>query len=209
MAKAAVNEGKRVPRFIAGALCLDFVNTVAWRGDPDRREDRIGCYADLVSWAETAQLISVAMARMLIACAEEAPRLARAALRSAGALREELYALTLVSAAETASAPGELAGLLARLGAIAVLDIRGERPNWVPTGRAPDLRLPLIPVAVNAASLLIQDSRDRVRSCADHQCGWVFLDETRTRSRLWCSMEDCGNRAKAREHYRRKVKRDA
>ena len=34
-------------------------------------------------------------------------------------------------------------------------------------------------------------------------CGWVFLDETKNRRRRWCSMKDCGNRAKARRHYAR------
>ncbi|MCL4825828.1 MAG: CGNR zinc finger domain-containing protein [Caldilinea sp.] len=34
-------------------------------------------------------------------------------------------------------------------------------------------------------------------------CGWLFFDASRNRSRRWCSMEDCGNRAKARLHYKR------
>jgi predicted RNA-binding Zn ribbon-like protein len=29
-------------------------------------------------------------------------------------------------------------------------------------------------------------------------CGWLFLDRSRNSSRRWCSMEDCGARAKAR-----------
>lgn len=205
MARAAVNEGKKASRLIAGALCLDFVNTIAWRGDPARREDRIGGYADLVRWAEAAQIVGPALAQELTAQAEKAPRLAAAALRCAVALREELHDLAMSPGA--APVPAQLSNLLARLGAIAVLDVKGKRPSWMPAGEVADLRLPLIPVAVNAASLLVQDPRERVRSCADRQCGWVFLDETRNRSRLWCSMDDCGNRAKAREHYRRKLNR--
>jgi predicted RNA-binding Zn ribbon-like protein len=34
-------------------------------------------------------------------------------------------------------------------------------------------------------------------------CGWLFVDESRNGSRRWCSMKDCGNRAKARRHYRK------
>jgi predicted RNA-binding Zn ribbon-like protein len=46
---------------------------------------------------------------------------------------------------------------------------------------------------------------ERVRQCADEQgCGWLFLDQSRLNNRRWCSMGDCGNRAKARRHYRRK-----
>jgi len=29
------------------------------------------------------------------------------------------------------------------------------------------------------------------------------VDETRAGTRRWCSMDDCGNKAKARRHYRR------
>jgi predicted RNA-binding Zn ribbon-like protein len=32
----------------------------------------------------------------------------------------------------------------------------------------------------------------------DGGCGWLFLDRSRNSSRRWCSMEDCGARAKAR-----------
>ena len=44
----------------------------------------------------------------------------------------------------------------------------------------------------------------RVRMCeAPDGCGWLFYDETRNGTRRWCSMKDCGNRAKARRHYAR------
>jgi predicted RNA-binding Zn ribbon-like protein len=33
---------------------------------------------------------------------------------------------------------------------------------------------------------------------ADGGCGWLFLDRSRNSSRRWCSMDDCGARAKAR-----------
>jgi predicted RNA-binding Zn ribbon-like protein len=39
--------------------------------------------------------------------------------------------------------------------------------------------------------------------CPGEGCGWLFFDASKNRSRRWCAMEDCGNRAKARRHYRR------
>jgi predicted RNA-binding Zn ribbon-like protein len=42
-----------------------------------------------------------------------------------------------------------------------------------------------------------------VRECGGDHCGWLFLDETKNRSRRWCEMSVCGNRAKARRHYDR------
>ncbi len=43
----------------------------------------------------------------------------------------------------------------------------------------------------------------RVKACAEAGCGTLFHDTSRNRSRRWCAMEDCGNRAKARRHYAR------
>jgi predicted RNA-binding Zn ribbon-like protein len=38
----------------------------------------------------------------------------------------------------------------------------------------------------------------RLKACAAESCGWAFYDRSRNRSRSWCSMSVCGNRAKAR-----------
>jgi predicted RNA-binding Zn ribbon-like protein len=31
----------------------------------------------------------------------------------------------------------------------------------------------------------------------------LFLDTSRNRSRRWCDMKDCGNRAKVKRHYQK------
>jgi predicted RNA-binding Zn ribbon-like protein len=59
---------------------------------------------------------------------------------------------------------------------------------------------------VSAAELLADGARPPVRVCcssAERRCTWLFVDESRNRTRRWCSMKDCGNRAKARRHYER------
>ena len=45
---------------------------------------------------------------------------------------------------------------------------------------------------------------DRVRRCANDVCLWLFLDDSKSGNRRWCSMSACGNRAKAHRHYARK-----
>jgi predicted RNA-binding Zn ribbon-like protein len=63
----------------------------------------------------------------------------------------------------------------------------------------------LAPIAWSAADLMTGARAQRVRQCEDNKgCGWLFLDESRAGTRRWCSMGDCGNRAKARRHYLRK-----
>jgi len=38
----------------------------------------------------------------------------------------------------------------------------------------------------------------RLKICRADDCRWAFYDASRNRSGAWCSMSDCGNRAKAR-----------
>jgi len=61
-------------------------------------------------------------------------------------------------------------------------------------------------VAASALSILADPRElDRVRLCPGHDCGWLFLDETKNARRKWCLMEVCGNRAKSSRHYARTV----
>ena len=59
----------------------------------------------------------------------------------------------------------------------------------------------LAPVLWSAGDLLAGARLDRVRRCANPECGWLFLDDSRVGKRRWCSMQSCGNRAKAKRHY--------
>lgn len=43
---------------------------------------------------------------------------------------------------------------------------------------------------------LVRDP-DRLRRCQNPDCAWLFIDRSRNRSRQWCEMGVCGNRAKA------------
>jgi predicted RNA-binding Zn ribbon-like protein len=44
---------------------------------------------------------------------------------------------------------------------------------------------------------------ERLKACAADDCQWAFYDSSRNRSRTWCSMEVCGNRAKTRAYRAR------
>lgn len=43
----------------------------------------------------------------------------------------------------------------------------------------------------------------RLKVCPADDCLWAFYDRSRNRSRTWCRMEECGNRAKVRAFRRR------
>lgn len=44
---------------------------------------------------------------------------------------------------------------------------------------------------------------ERLKVCPAEDCEWAFYDTSRNHSRTWCSMEECGNRAKTRRYRRR------
>lgn len=68
-------------------------------------------------------------------------------------------------------------------------------------------RQPLRDLIAASALSILADSREleRVRLCPGHDCGWLFLDETKNARRKWCLMEVCGNRAKSSRHYARAI----
>jgi predicted RNA-binding Zn ribbon-like protein len=43
----------------------------------------------------------------------------------------------------------------------------------------------------------------RVKGCAG--CNWLFVDESKNKSRRWCSMEECGTHAKMRRYVARRA----
>ncbi|UPK74462.1 CGNR zinc finger domain-containing protein [Nocardioidaceae bacterium SCSIO 66511] len=58
-------------------------------------------------------------------------------------------------------------------------------------------------IAAAVAKLSIDGRWHRVKICPADDCRWAFFDESRNRSRQWCSMSVCGNRAKVRKHRER------
>jgi predicted RNA-binding Zn ribbon-like protein len=80
---------------------------------------------------------------------------------------------------------------------------------WDITGNRTRLDWLLNPIIHSAAEILVSDERKKVKACADSACGWLFIDVSRNRSRRWCDMQDCGNRAKATRFYKKKIKDDS
>ena len=89
--------------------------------------------------------------------------------------------------------------------ALARLELRAVegRFEWSWTLAGDELDAMLAPVIESAAELLTSVEHARIGECESTTCGRLFLDRSRNRSRRWCDMTVCGNRAKARRHYRR------
>ncbi|WP_242346830.1 CGNR zinc finger domain-containing protein [Anaeromyxobacter terrae] len=190
-----------------GRLCLDFANTVSMRDVKPR--ERLAAYADLVAFARATGAVDEPLARRLLGEARRRPADADDVLRQAIALREALFRIFLARAEGQEPAPADEALLSAALStALAHRRLarhgEGYALGWDDTTAALDA--PLWPIVESAAALLTSGELERVRVCSLHEsqeCSWLFLDQTRARTRRWCSMKDCGNVAKARRHHAR------
>ena len=190
-------------KFLAGRLCLDFVNTKSGRGTSTERE-RLVDYNDLLVWSVRAHVLSEEQAAALERRASTDRRAAEEALDRARRLRDALHAV-FVAIAHGRPVPGGALAIVnsalvdaARHGGIAEHD--GTFGWQWPRDSVDSM---VWPIAHSAVELLTGDRLARIGECGGVACGWLFLDETRNRSRRWCEMEVCGNRAKARRHYRR------
>jgi predicted RNA-binding Zn ribbon-like protein len=118
------------------------------------------------------------------------------------AVREALRALLLDHNAVAADVAGA-AATLERASRRARLELRvGDGgPALEPGVGGLDGELGrLLAIAVAAAA---DGTWMRLKACRSATCRWAFYDAARNRSRTWCSMAVCGNRAKARAYRER------
>jgi predicted RNA-binding Zn ribbon-like protein len=193
-------------RLLGGRLCLDFTNTVH-RRYPTMGDSFINSYTDLVNWSVFAGVLdeseAITLRRVAVSQPDEASRTYEQALN----LRESIY--RLFSAIANGRTPDELDLAMlndALANGLGNLELArdGDHFHWQWAGNPQALDRMLWAVARSAADLLTSDLLRRVRECPDPDgCGWLFVDTSKNRSRRWCSMEGCGNVAKARRHYQR------
>ena len=189
---------------VGGRLCLDFTNTVGSRGVLNER-DRLKGYPELLWWGMRAGVLTEEQRRELMARMEQRPGEAEEVFRRAIGFREASWRLFRAleddaepDAADLAAVNGELARAMSH----ARLERTAEGFAWG-WDDVPEADRVLWPVARSAAELLTSPELGRVGRCAAESCGWLYLDTSKNRSRRWCDMRDCGNRAKVRRHYQR------
>lgn len=184
-------------RFAGGNLALDTANTVVLRGQPERTFDRFADPQEIVRFAKAASTFRAAelgtrplaanasddVREVLVDIREATDRLFRGSARSGQVDAGQLASFLSACSRGLETHSGALGGSVQRFG----------DPSAPITIEAA--------VAVSALSLLSSDMLARIRICPN--CDWLFLDRSRNSSRLWCDMAVCGNRQKAKRHYRR------
>ena len=208
-------------KLVGGRLCLDFVNTVYARtvggelpkrtrvGDYSPGDDKLTSYADLVAWSARTGVLPDREMRRLLRLADDQPREAEAVLKRAVKLREAIYHIFRAKLAVKRANEADLRTINDELRVAKDHEklwpkADGFALEWVD---GDSLDRMLWPVARSAAEVLASDELDRVRQCGGENCGWLFLDTSRNRSRQWCDMSDCGNLAKVRRFRQRRQER--
>ncbi|HVG39171.1 MAG TPA: CGNR zinc finger domain-containing protein [Pyrinomonadaceae bacterium] len=205
-------------KLVGGRLCLDFANSAGGRifdenadhasvgTDYTITNDKIKNYVDLVVWGRHAGLLSDKEAQRLARLAKADPAPAKAVYRRGLRLREAIF--RIVGAAIDGLKPddddvAELNHELATANRHERLLPAADQFTWAWVDADKALDRVLWPVVKSAAEILTSDDLSRVRRCGGENCGWLFLDTSRNRSRHWCDMKDCGNLAKVRRFRER------
>lgn len=192
----------------AGHLALDFANTVSWHAS-ERAHEWLNSYQDLVTWGEITGILPVDQSWKLRSLAGSTPDIAGQIMERTIALREAIYHIFSSVAHGRHTDPDDLEILNQELhisSSKRYIDITNDHFTWKWSNDPLLLERIIWPVAQAAADLLVSEEIHRVGECEGEGCGWMFLDLSKNQSRRWCSMNECGNRAKARRYYRKQKK---
>jgi len=174
-------------------LCLAYANTRYWRGTAAPTE-QLNSRDDLLRWAVATERLPP---RLL-----ERPGGTAISLDDAIRLREAIFRIFAATAGGRQPPDDDLVALNAVL-ALAPPRRRLRVGGWEIGTPDPSVSVLLAPTLWSAADLLVGTRLQRVRQCANPECGWLFLDGSKSGNRRWCSMSACGNRAKAHRHYQK------
>ncbi len=203
-------------KFIGGKLCLDFVNSVGGRIEQENiifpeniiLKDKLETFDDLAAWSKETGIISESERKKLIDLNSSKKKETDSVFKKAIELREALFKI-LYSVINNKEPEERMIQILNREYSAA-----NERRKLVYLNHKFEWQFskdPLEPdyiiwmIAESAAELLSSDLLSRIKMCPGENCGWLFLDTSKNKSRQWCDMKDCGNLAKVRR-FREKQK---
>lgn len=201
MEKARASESHRL---IGGELCLDFANTLNGHTRSDPHEYLHDC-RDLLLWGRHAGVLTEQAADVLLREATLHPEQAQSAYRSGLELRETIFCIFSSLSHNGRVEPRDRQRLNAawqagRSHLRLVQAAGGFSLDW---DDEPCLERVARLAVDSAVNLLISPQVLQVRSCSGAGCDWLFLDASRNHLRRWCSMDECGNRAKMQRRSQR------
>jgi predicted RNA-binding Zn ribbon-like protein len=173
--------------YVSGRPGLDLVGTLKWRRRP-QPEEQLDAPQRIGEWARGAKLVD----ELEAAAADD--------LEQTLAVREALY--RTVTSALAGGRPTQrdrslLNAAAAGLPVPATVTASARVRRRGTTGQL------LTSVVLDAFDLLAGDQLELVRECEADECTRLFVDSSHGRTRRWCGMAECGNRAKVRAFRQR------
>ena len=168
-------------------LVRQFMNSL----DMEEAKDELATPEGLAAWLDAHDL------------APAGARISEPDRRRAIELREALRALLFANGGH----PGDPAAIetLNRMASQVPLLVRFDedagQAALQPAGGGVDAAIGTILAIVSSS--MAEGSWPRLKACPADDCMWAFYDRSKNRSATWCSMEVCGNRAKARSYRAR------
>jgi predicted RNA-binding Zn ribbon-like protein len=172
-------------KFRSGHRALDLTATVSGR-KRNAPSDSLKSAADLARWLLAAGL------------GETTPDESDLAL--ARSLREAIYGLVLARVRGLPLNRGHRLTINAIAAGIAPFLSLTDEGVATTFGTVRQL---LTGLALETIALVGSEEGSRLRQCEAESCAVLFLDESRTGERRWCSMASCGNRAKVKSYRQR------
>lgn len=191
-------------RMLGGDRALDLSNTLHWRAG--ERVDFVPDYDALANWSVPALLLTESEAHTLLKLAERHQRKARDVHNQWSTLRRSLKTWLAEKAVnpkppENHLEPGSNPDLIEVIAS--VMSATGPEDLFardLGTTDEANLSLPLLRSAAAIMMFALFPPQGALRRCEADQCGGYFIDNSRAKPRRWCSMDTCGNRAKAKRH---------
>jgi predicted RNA-binding Zn ribbon-like protein len=166
-------------------LVIDFVNTA--RFGPDRED--LPTPDALVRWLSARGL-------------EPGSRATKADWEEARAVREALRDL-LSAHNEVEVDVGRAAAVLDAAARRSGLGVRFDDAGARAEPSAPGTRGAIGRILAEVSAAMADGTWERLKACRADDCRWAYLDTAKNRSRAWCSMQSCGNRAKVAAYRER------
>jgi len=116
------------------------------------------------------------------------------------ALREGLRSLL---AANNGIGQAAVAALNVRSGDLSLRVVFGEDGGATLHAKGDGVRAALAELIGIVFTAMTDGTWSRLKVCREDSCRWAYYDRSKNRSGAWCSMEVCGNRAKARAYRAR------
>jgi predicted RNA-binding Zn ribbon-like protein len=192
-------------QFLGNSPWLDFVDTEL--ADGTRPVELLNSFEDLLRWARMANLVDKATALRIAETARD-PAVKREILDEAHAFRAELRqaAIAIACGRHLKVTVTSLVNRLLQDHPV-TLALEPQGSAWRVCAKTVHMgpRTILAKVAEDFARFVSASDLSRLRHCAHPACKIFFYDTSKNRTRRWCDMKICGNRAKAAQHRTRQA----